>query len=148
MLSNFGVGGIVGEAVSSVIFGLFGFMAYLLPFVIFALAAFLVSNKGNAHAYIKIAAAVMLFLFITAILELIFNSYTPGASLLSYYNAASEHKNAGGLTGGCLISLMCPLIGVIGTYVVLVILSIICLILITEKSLLAPIGRQSRKVTD
>ena len=145
VLSNFGVGGIVGEAVSSVIFGLFGFMAYLLPFVIFALAAFLVSNKGNAHAYIKIAAAVMLFLFITAILELIFNSYTPGASLLSYYNAASEHRNAGGLTGGCLISLMCPLIGVIGTYVVLVILSIICLILITEKSLLAPIGRQSRK---
>lgn len=145
VLSNFGVGGIVGEAVSSVIFGLFGFMAYLLPFVIFALAAFLVSNKGNAHAYIKIAAAVMLFLFIAAILELIFNSYTPGASLLSYYKAASEHRNAGGLTGGCLISLMCPLIGVIGTYVVLVILSIICMILITEKSLLAPIGRQSRK---
>ena len=145
VLSNFGVGGIVGEAVSSAFFGLFGFMAYLLPFILFALTAFLVSNKGNTHAYIKIGAAVLLFLFITAILELIFNSYTPGASLLSYYQAASEHRNAGGLTGGCLISLLCPLIGVIGTYVVLVILSVICVILITEKSLLAPIGRQSRK---
>ena len=145
VLSNFGIGGIVGEAVSSVFFGLFGFMAYLLPFILFAVTAFFVSNKGNAHAYIKIGAAVMLFLFITAILELIFNSYTPGASLISYYQAASEHRNAGGLTGGCLISLLCPLIGVIGTYVVLVILSVICLILITEKSLLAPIGRQSRK---
>ena len=145
VLSNFGIGGIVGEAVSSVFFGLFGFMAYLLPFILFAVTAFLVSNKGNAHAYIKIGAAVLLFLFITAILELIFNSYTPGASLISYYQAASEHRNAGGLTGGCLISLLCPLIGVIGTYVVLVILSVICLILITEKSLLAPIGRQSRK---
>ena len=71
VLSNFGVGGIAGEAVSSVFFGLFGFMAYLLPFVIFGLAAFLISNKGNTHAYIKIAAAIMLFLFITAILELI-----------------------------------------------------------------------------
>ena len=145
VLSNFGVGGIVGEAVSSVFFGLFGFMAYLLPFILFAVTAFFVSNKGNAHAYIKIGAAVLLFLFITAILELIFNSYTPGASLISYYQAASEHRNAGGLTGGCLISMLCPLIGVIGTYVVLVILSVICLILITEKSLLAPIGRQSRK---
>lgn len=145
VLSNFGIGGIVGEAVSSVFFGLFGFMAYLLPFILFAVTAFFVSNKGNAHAYIKIGAAVLLFLFITAILELIFNSYTPGASLISYYQAASEHRNAGGLTGGCLISLLCPLIGVIGTYVVLVILSVICLILITEKSLLAPIGRQSRK---
>ena len=145
VLSNFGVGGIVGEAVSSVFFGLFGFMAYLLPFVLFGLAAFLVSNRGNAHAYVKIAASTVLFLLITAILELIFNSYTPGASLLSYYTAASEHRNAGGLTGGCLISLLCPLIGVIGTYVVLVILSVICVILITEKSLLAPLGRQSRK---
>ena len=145
VLSNFGVGGIAGEAVSSVFFGLFGFMAYLLPFVIFGLAAFLISNKGNTHAYIKIAAAIMLFLFITAILELIFNSYTPRATLLSYYTEASEHRNAGGLTGGCLVSLLCPLIGIIGTYVVLIILSVICIILITEKSLLAPLGRQSRK---
>ena len=145
VLSNFGVGGIVGEAVSSVIFGLFGFMAYLLPFVIFGAVAFFVSNKGNAHAYIKIAAAVFLFVFIAAILELIFNSYTPGTPLMSYYTAASEHRNAGGLTGGCLVSLLCPLIGEIGTYVVLLILSVICVILITEKSLLAPLGRQSRK---
>lgn len=145
VLSNFGVGGIAGEAVSSVFFGLFGFMAYLLPFVIFGLAAFLISNKGNTHAYIKIVAAIMLFLFITAILELIFNSYTPRASLLSYYTEASKHRNAGGLTGGCLVSLLCPLIGIIGTYVVLIILSVICIILITEKSLLAPLGRQSRK---
>ena len=145
VLSNFGVGGIVGESVSSVLFGLFGFMAYLLPFVIFGAVAFFVSNKGNAHAYIKIAAAVFLFVFIAAILELIFNSYTPGTPLMSYYTAASEHRNAGGLTGGCLVSLLCPLIGEIGTYVVLLILSVICVILITEKSLLAPLGRQSRK---
>ena len=143
VLSNFGVAGIVGEAVSSVFFGLFGFMAYLLPFVLFGLAAFLVSNRGNTHAYVKIAAAAVLFLLITAILELIFHSYTPGTSVISYYTQASRHRNAGGLTGGCLISLFCPLIGVIGTYVVLVILSVICVILITEKSLLAPLGRRS-----
>ena len=145
VLSNFGIGGIAGEAVSSVFFGLFGFMAYVMPFVLFALTAFLVSNKGNTHAYIKIAAAVVLFLLITGILELIFNSWHPGASLLSYYREASEHRNAGGLTGGCLVSLLCPLIGVAGTYVVLVIFSVICLILVTEKSLLAPIGRKSRE---
>ena len=105
VLSNFGVAGIVGEAVSSVFFGLFGFMAYLLPFVLFGLAAFLVSNRGNTHAYVKIAAAAVLFLLITAILELIFHSYTPGTSVISYYTQASRHRNAGGLTGGCLISL-------------------------------------------
>lgn len=145
VLSNFGIGGIAGEAVSSVLFGLFGFMAYILPFILFALAAFLISNKGNAHAYVKIAAAVVLFLILTAILELVFNSYTPGTPLLSYYQAASEHKNAGGLTGGCLISALCPMIGVAGTYVILVIFAVICVILITERSLLAPLGRKSRQ---
>ena len=48
-----------------------------------------------------------MFLFLTAILELIFNSYTPGTKLISYYTAASEHHNAGGLTGGCMISMLC-----------------------------------------
>src|SRR5699024_2234165 len=56
-----------------------------------------------------------------------------------------KYHNAGGLAGGCLVSLLCPLIGEIGTYVVLVVLSIICVILITERTLLAPLGRQSRK---
>ena len=44
-----------------------------------------------------------------------------------------------------MISMLCPLIGKIGTYVVLVVLSVICIILITEKSLLAPIGRKSKR---
>ena len=85
-----------------------------------------------------------MFLLLTAILELMFNSYTPGASLLSYYREAAEHRDAGGLAGGCLVSILCPMIGVAGTYVVLVIFSVICLILVTEKSLLAPLGKKSR----
>ena len=144
VLSNFGVGGIVGEAVSSVFFGLFGIMAYVLPFVFFALTAFQISNRGNTHAHVKIVSAVVLFILLTAFFELIFNSYTPGASLLFYYREAAEHRNAGGLTGGCLASILCPMIGVAGTYVVLVIFSVICLILVTEKSLLAPLGKKGR----
>lgn len=145
VLSSFGAGGIVGEAVSSVLFGLFGFMAYLLPFLLFCGIAFYISNRGNTHAYIKIAAGIVLFLVLTAIFEMIINQYNPGTSILTYYIEASRHKNAGGLTGGCIVSLFCPLIGEIGTYVVLFILVIICAILITEKSLLAPIGKKSRR---
>ena len=36
VISNFGIGGMVGEAASSVMFGLFGYMAYVLPFLLFA----------------------------------------------------------------------------------------------------------------
>lgn len=145
VLSNFGVGGTVGEAVSSVLFGVFGFMNYLLPFLLFGGIAFLMSNKGNTHAYIKAAAAAALFLVLTALLELMFEQYSASESILAYYKDSSVHQNAGGVTGGCIVSLLWPLIGEIGTYVVLLILCIICVILITEKSLLAPLGRQSRK---
>ena len=46
ILSNFGMGGIAGGAISSVGFGLVGAMAYLFPFVFFGAVAFYISNKG------------------------------------------------------------------------------------------------------
>ena len=148
VLSNFGLGGIAGEAVSSVLFGLFGFMAYLLPFALFGGAAFLLSNRGNTHAYIKTGAGSVMVLLIAAILELITNQYSSGTPVSAYYQMSVESRNGGGICGGCIVTLLCPMIGEIGTYVVLVILTIICLILITERSLLSPIGKQGKKAYD
>lgn len=146
LISNFGLGGLAGEVCSAILFGIFGWMAYLIPVLLFGAAAFLVSNRGNAHAYIKAAALLVLLAVVCALLELIMNPYTPGAGLMTYYKQASVHKNSGGLLGGCLVTLLCPAIGVVGSYVVLVVLAIICIILITEKSLLKPLGNSSRKM--
>ena len=144
VLSNFGLGGIVGKTVSSVVFGIFGFMAYFLPFILFGAVAFGISNKGNSHAYIKFGAVAALFLILCGMIELLFHPYDKNATLFSYYVASSEHKNAGGFAGGCLIRLFCPLFGKIGAGVILVVLGIISIILITERSLLSPIGRKSK----
>lgn len=144
VLSNFGLGGIVGRTVSSVFFGIFGFMAYFLPFILFGAVAFGISNKGNSHAYIKLGAVAALFLILCGMIELLFHPYDKNATLFSYYVVSSEHKNAGGFAGGCLIRLFCPLFGKIGAGVILVILGIISIILITERSLLSPIGRKSK----
>lgn len=146
LISNFGLGGLAGEVCSAVLFGIFGWMAYLIPILVFGAAAFLISNRGNAHAYIKIAALLVLLIVVCALLELAMNPYTPGTGLLTYYKQASIHKNAGGFLGGCLVTLLCPTIGVVGSYVVLIVLGIICMILITEKSLLKPLGKGGRKV--
>ena len=145
ILSNFDMGGIAGGAISSVGFGLVGAMAYLFPFVFFGAVAFYISNKGNPHAYIKVGAAIVLVILLCGILELMFHPYTAGTSVLSYYKDSSADKNAGGLLGGILISILCPLIGEAGTYVILIIFSIICIILVTERSLLAPLGRHGKK---
>lgn len=146
LVSNFGLGGFVGDVFSAVMFGIFGWIAYPLPVLIFGITAFLMSNRGNAHACIKAAAVIVFSILMTAFLELVINSYEPGTGVLEYYRQASIGKEAGGLLGGCLISLLCPAIGVVGTYIVLILLMIICMILITEKSLLKPLGHGSRRV--
>ena len=56
MFSNFGVGGFVGDVVSTFLFGVFGLLSYIVPILIFIGVTFITSNKGNTLAYIKMAA--------------------------------------------------------------------------------------------
>ena len=69
-LCNFGIVGPVGDSVSSVMFGIFGLMAYIAPVFIFLAIAFGISNQGNFRAAMKLTAAVILFLAIGMICEL------------------------------------------------------------------------------
>ena len=59
-ISNFGIGGAIGNAVSSFFFGVFGLIAYIFPVVLVIGTFFAASNKGNRIATVKIVAAVFL----------------------------------------------------------------------------------------
>ena len=61
---NFGIIGPVGNAISGVLFGIFGFTAYIAPIVIFLAVAFWFANEGNPTAVRKMIAGVVLFLMI------------------------------------------------------------------------------------
>ncbi|MDD2979233.1 MAG: DNA translocase FtsK [Hespellia sp.] len=148
IISNFGIGGTVGGAVSSFFFGIFGVMAYLMPLLVFAGIAFLVSNKHNMTAYLKTLAGFVFVILICSFLELVFNLYDKNASLMSYYTNASIHKNAGGLLGGCIVKLLCPLVGVVGAFVVIIILGIICFVLISGKSFIGSVSHGSKMAYD
>ncbi|GAB6397260.1 DNA translocase FtsK [Faecalimonas mobilis] len=145
LISNFGIGGFVGDAVSSVLFGLFGTIAYIIPILLFTGIAFVISNKGNSIAYIKTVAGVGFTWMVCTLFQLIMNEYTAGTGLFSYYKISSMHKDGGGLFGGIVVSVLCPAIGVVGTYVVAVILCIICLVIITEKSFIRSVKKGSEK---
>ena len=145
LISNFGFGGFVGDAVSSVLFGLFGTIAYIIPILLFIGIAFVISNKGNSIAYIKTAAGAGFTLMVCTLFQLIMNEYTAGTRSFSYYKISSMHKDGGGLLGGIVVSALCPAIGVIGTYVIVIILCIICLVIITEKSFIRGVKKGSEK---
>lgn len=125
MLSNFGLGGWIGDEVSYFFSGIFGLITYIIPFALFGIAAFLVSNKGNVSAYIKVAAGIVFLILACTFLELV------------------DHK--GGSLGKSIAKILTPTIGTAGTYVVIIIFMIICCVIITGKSLLQGVKTQSGK---
>ena len=69
MISNFGFGGFVGEAIAGVLADLAGWMAYLMPIVLFGSVTFLISNRGNPNAYLKVGASLCLVILACTFLE-------------------------------------------------------------------------------
>ncbi len=128
ILSNFGLGGWIGDEVSYFFSGIFGLITYIIPFALFGIAAFLVSNKGNVSAYIKVAAGIVFLILACTFLELV------------------DHK--GGSLGKSIAKILTPTIGTAGTYVVIITFMIICCVIITGKSLLQGVKTQSGKAYD
>lgn len=123
LIGNFGFGGTLGASASAFLMESFGAGAYLVPFLLFGVTAFLVSNKHNRIAYWKSGAAVICFLILCGLFELI--------------------SDAGGTVGGSLADILSPALGVAGTYVILIIMMIIGIVIITGRSVLKGVKKQS-----
>ncbi len=135
-LSNFGVCGAFGKVVSDVMFGIFGWMAYIFPFYLFIGVAFLVSNGYSRKAVIKFVSATLLYLLICLTLEMLFMVYEEEKTLKEYYEAGSMLHKGGGFAGGALELLLRPLLGTAGTYILAIAGMIVSMVLITEKSVI------------
>ena len=70
-VSNFGIGGLIGNAIANFFFGVFGIIQYVLPFMVAFSAFFIISNYGNRVAIAKVVAGFVLLIFISAFVELI-----------------------------------------------------------------------------
>ena len=132
-ISNFGIGGVVGNAVSSFLFGVFGVVAYIFPIILIVGSFFAVSNKGNMFAILKLVAGILFAVFLCMFVALI----TSGETIMTpteSYTYSAENKFGGGIIGGFLAYYISQAFGVAGTYIIDIIALIVCLVLITEKS--------------
>ena len=136
-LSNFSLSGKVGEVINQVTFGLFGVLAYLIPFLLFfGIAFYLANKKDNKRYIIKLVASIGLFAIIAAVIQLVFGE-TTNVELLDYYKICAENKSGGGLLGGVFCLAFIPLFGKVGSYVVLIALAVLFIMLLTGKALFA-----------
>ena len=145
-ISNFGFGGFLGGVLSDVGFGIFGWMAYLFPILLVFFTAFLMSNRGSAIAGVKFVSAVILYLTVCSFFGLARAEEYEWMKVGAIYERSAAYKNGGGAVGGFVCQLLTPALGTVGTGVFLVILSIICVILITQRSIMRGMKNQSKKM--
>ena len=137
-LCNFGIIGPVGNAISKILFGIFGLPSYVVPVLLFIAVTFWYANTGNPHAVRKLISGIFLFIMAGVICDLIAHnaSNMTAYDLKTIYNNCSTDKNGGGVISGSLAYLLYKYLGFVGTILVVVLGSAVSFILMTEKSLL------------
>ncbi len=138
--------GAAATGISNAMFGIFGLLAYLIPVFIFVGFAFGISNRGNTVAVVKMVSSVILF-FLLGVLAYMLkkqDAMLKGGSLIQeLYETSSEHRAGGGVLFGSIAHGMYKLMGFGGTLFVVVVLGIICIVFITEKSFLSGVKKGS-----
>ncbi len=147
-LCNFGIIGVVGNAISDVMFGIFGMTAFVMPIVLFFMIAFGTANSGNAIATRKIVAGVFLFLIIGMIFELFTGmpQKLTEYDIKAIYEECSTAHHGGGVIAGSLAYLCYHFMGIIGTVLLILVSSVISVVVLTEKSFVSGVKTGSRKV--
>lgn len=147
LLSCFGVCGAFGNAVSSLLFGLFGYFAYLVPIALFVGVCFFVANRDNVIAVIKVIAGVLAVFIICGLLHGITGNrnFEP---ISEAYRYCALYHNGAGLMGAAVFGILSGAFGTVGAYIVLLALLIAAIVIISEKSFVKGVKKGSKKVYD
>ncbi|MBP5625104.1 MAG: DNA translocase FtsK [Lachnospiraceae bacterium] len=136
-LCNFGLIGVAGNFISKLDFGLFGVLAYIFPIYLFVMIFVGMRNLGAYNLRRKEIALFILFLSVCNITELI-GGIAKTLETLSvkeiFEYSYSTHKG-GGVIAATFVFLMLKLIGTWGTVILSIIAAIICIVIVSENSL-------------
>ena len=147
-LCNFGVVGTAGDIVSNVMFGLLGVPAYIAPILLFLAVAFGISNRGNLIAVRKLVAAFILFFIIGMTCDLAAGAWKEDTlyNVKEIYERCSTNHKGGGVLAGTLAFLSFHSLSMVGTVLLLIVLTVICLVILTEKSFVGGVRSGGQRV--
>ena len=123
-LSNFGICGIVGDALRNAMLGLFGTMGYVFPIILAVVIGLVAYNNVNIGIASKVTALIMLFLDC----GLLFHLFSYGGIDRGYtyfYYRGAEGDFGGGIIGGFFGKILHSAIGLTGTYIIASVILII-----------------------
>ena len=124
-ISLFGICGDAGDAFATILFGMFGFMAYITPILLFVGIAFLSQNKKNGRAYVKSFAIFGLYTMCCTVFQLIiYSKDIKTISIKNVYQVTSKNQDGGGVLGASIIKALEPTIGIAGICILIILVSI------------------------
>lgn len=147
---NFGMIGPAGNAIRDVLFGIFGFVAYVTPILVFLAVSFWFANEGSPTALRKLIAGIVLFLMAGVVCELVSGAVTSmdAYDMKAIYVSSSQGRKGGGVLAGSLTYLLHHNLETVGTILVVLLCSLISVILLTERSLLNSVREGSERFKD
>ena len=149
-LCNFGICGDFGNAVSSILFGLFGITAYVAPLVMLGAVAIGIANFGSSASVRKIVSGIVIFFVIGIIADLITGR---PQSLTKYdiayiYSQSSAGRNGGGFFAGSLAYIIYKYLSFAGTALLLLVIGIASVVVFTEQSFVGGLKKGGRKIIE
>ncbi len=149
-LCNFGICGKFGNAVSGVLFGLFGFTAYIAPLVAMACVAVGVANYGSSASIRKIVSGLVIFFIIGILADLLTGRPQTATSydVLSIFNESSMGKNGGGFFAGSLAYLFYKYLSLVGTILLILVVGIAAIVVFTQHSFVGGLKSGGRRLIE
>lgn len=140
MLAELGYGGIAGKTLSSFMFGLFGTPAFVVPFFIFFIVLFVISNRGKRTLPARTISLVVLLLSVCTAFELWSGAPAAAAeyNAQEIYQRCAASKEGGGLLGGTAAYWLYRIFRNVGSAFILVLIIAICILVFTQFS---PVAR-------
>lgn len=134
--------GVFGRITSSLLSGLIGWTYYIFPFLIVLLGIFLIFTSYEINWERRSGLILLLLLLIACFFQLtyidkngnVFESTGFFKKFEMFYEYGNQGEATGGVIGAILTNPMIKLFGIAGTYVVLIALTVIDVILITNAS--------------
>lgn len=134
LISTLDFGGIAGEGISHFMFGVFGWIAYIIPYIVFFGTAFIMSNRHNRILGKKILAFLLFCLSVMSLLQLLINPADTTVKMMDYYNNCAIYKKGGGIIGGVISYFLSSLLGRAGAFVIVIAGLLLSIILMAQKA--------------
>lgn len=150
-LGNFGLAGSENTGINWIsihLRGVFGFVQYILPAFTFVMALYLYFNPRNRNLKIKVILGYILLFIIMIFINVLHGTDNMNWEIGEYFVDGMEVVFSGGAIGGVMASLLYNVMGLVGSFVVLLLSGIIIGIIITGKSFISGVQKAGKKSAD